>query len=159
MPQTASELFTDRPVVMRNIPDVLFVPHKVKDTCDGDDLSQNSCWIKKIFASEISKCGWKKIVILFMGPDNPILCSSMKLALWASRKVTDFDRYFAGLCIVKGFIRVQVLVTVIQTSTYKKSKTNYSSLTVNFVKKNVILKLENTMTMYSCTTRLSSLDV
>lgn len=120
MPQTASELFTDRPVVMQNIPDVLFVPHKVKDTCDGDDLSQNSCWIKKIFASEISKCGWKKIEILFMGPDSPILCSSMKLALRASSMVTDFDRYFAGLCVMEGFIRVQILVTVIQTSTLSR---------------------------------------
>lgn len=60
MPQTASELFTDGPVVMQNLPGLQFVPHKVKGACDGGDPSQNSCWIKKILASEISKCGWEK---------------------------------------------------------------------------------------------------
>lgn len=44
-------------------------------------------------------------------------------------------------------------------STYKKSKANYSSLTVNFVKKNVILKLKNTMTMFFCLTQLGALEM
>lgn len=46
MPQTASELSTDRPVVMWNLPDLQFVPHKMKDACDVE-FSQNSRWIKK----------------------------------------------------------------------------------------------------------------
>lgn len=116
MPQTASELFTDRPVVMQNLLDHQFVPHKMKDACDVDDFSQNGCWIKKVFASEISKHG-EKIAIVFTGLSSPVLCSSMKLilAFWASGTDVDSDRAFAGLRIVEDFIRVEKLAAVIQT--------------------------------------------
>lgn len=47
MPQNASEFFTDRPMIMWNLLDLQFVPHKMKDACDVVDFSQNSPWIKK----------------------------------------------------------------------------------------------------------------
>lgn len=104
----------------------------------------------------------KNTAVVFMGLGSPMLCSTMKLtpALWASRMNVVSGGSFAALCIVEAFIRVEkTSCGNINMSTYKKSKANYSSLTVNFVKKNVILKLKNTMTVIFCMAQLGVLGM